>query len=132
MYPDPIDFDALPWRTFEPGVRFKSLTRDKQRLRLVELDAGFSERHWCAKGHVGLVLEGAFELTFPRGKREYRAGQGVFLLPGLAEKHKVRVIGEKARVILVEPEWPLPHDLTHLDGHPEHAHADEPSHDASE
>jgi len=100
----PIDFSSLPWQSPAPGVRYKAVSRGGQRLRLVEFAAGFVEPDWCRKAHVGWVLEGALEIAFPDGSATYRAGQGVFLLAGDAERHKARVIGERALLILVEPE----------------------------
>jgi hypothetical protein len=37
------------WKTFEAG---------NIRVRMVEYSAGFKSDHWCARGHVLLVLEG--------------------------------------------------------------------------
>jgi hypothetical protein len=122
-----IEFDALPWEPGRPGIRFKAVTRGGQRLRLLELARGFAEQHWCAKGHVGWVLDGEFELETPGGVHTYRAGHGVFLLPGLAEKHKVRVLGDRALLILVEPEHPLPEVPGHHHPHPPpKPHSEEP------
>lgn len=100
----PIDFDALPWQSPAPGVRFKAVSRGGQKLRLVEFSAGFVEADWCRKAHTGWVLEGALEIEFAEGTATYRAGQGVFLLAGEAERHKARVVGKVARLVLVEAE----------------------------
>jgi quercetin dioxygenase-like cupin family protein len=104
MPPAPIDFAALPWQSPAPGVRFKAVSRGGQRLRLVEFEAGFVEPDWCRKAHTGWVLEGALEIEFPDGRVTVRAGQGVFLLAGEAERHKAHVLGPIARLILVEAE----------------------------
>ena len=60
------------------------------------------EEDWCENGHIGYVLEGTLEVSFPRGKARFSAGDGVVILGGDLEKHKATVIGEKARLILVE------------------------------
>ena len=102
--PTLIDFAALPWQSPAPGVRFKAVVRDGQKLRLVEFSPGFVEHDWCRKGHVGWVLEGTIEIEFPGGTETFRAGQGVFLLAGEAERHKAHIVGETVKLILVEPE----------------------------
>ncbi len=104
MPPSPIDFASLPWQSPAPGVRFKAVSRGGQRLRLVEFGPGFVEADWCRKAHAGWLLEGGLEIEFPDGRATYRAGQGLFLLAGEAERHKARVIGAKALLILVEPD----------------------------
>jgi hypothetical protein len=128
----PIDFDALPWQTPLPGVRFKTVVHGGQKLRLMEFASGFAEQHWCGKAHVGWVIEGEFELRFTGGARTYRAGQGVFLEAGHADKHKVRVTGAKALLILVEPDIPeLAHPHSHEDGEAhEHDDPDAPGHES--
>ena len=50
------------------------------------------------------MLEGALEIEFPDGRATVRAGQGIFLLAGEAERHKAHVPAGKALLILVEPE----------------------------
>jgi quercetin dioxygenase-like cupin family protein len=52
------------WRVFEQG---------NMRVRIVDYSPGFRSDHWCARGHVLLVLEG--ELTI-----ELKDGQ-VFPMP---------------------------------------------------
>ena len=55
------------WRTVEAG---------NVRLRMVEYSPGYLADHWCARGHVLLVLEG--ELV-----TELRDGRRVTLTPGM-------------------------------------------------
>ena len=102
--PPPVDFASLPWQAPAPGVRFKAVVRGGHSLRLVEFSKGFVEPDWCRKGHVGVVLEGTLEIEFPGGTETFRAGQGVFLLAGEAERHKAHVVGETVRLVLVEAE----------------------------
>jgi quercetin dioxygenase-like cupin family protein len=102
--PAPIDFAALPWQSPAPGVRFKAVVRGGLKLRLLEFSPGFVEPDWCRKGHVGWVLEGTLRIEFPGGTETFRAGQGVFLLAGEAERHKAHVVGDAVRLILVEAE----------------------------
>jgi len=56
------------WRTFEQG---------NIRVRMVEYSPGYRADHWCARGHVLLVLEG--KLT-----TELKDGRIFELLPGMS------------------------------------------------
>jgi quercetin dioxygenase-like cupin family protein len=97
-----VVFDEMTWDEPAQGVRFKAVSREGTRLRLVEFTSDFVEHAWCTKGHIGYVLEGTLELSFVNTTLKLSAGQGIFILAGEAEKHKAKVIGEKARLILVE------------------------------
>jgi len=48
------------WRTFEAG---------NLRVRMVEFSAGYLADHWCARGHVVLVLEGEITSELSDGTR---------------------------------------------------------------
>ncbi len=54
------------WRTVETG---------NIRVRKVEYSEGFRLDHWCARGHVGLVLEGEFTIKLKNGN-EFVLGPG--------------------------------------------------------
>ncbi len=97
-----IDFASLQWEHPAPGVRFKAIIRNETRLRLVEFTSAFIEADWCLKQHTGYVLEGELEITVGDKAVRFSAGDGVFILGGEKEKHKARVVGSKARLILVE------------------------------
>ena len=97
-----VMFQELSWEEPGAGVRFKAFTRDGKRIRLVEFTKEFIEQEWCEKGHIGYVLEGTLEVSFPQGKVRFSEGDGVFILGGELEKHKASVIGEKVTLILVE------------------------------
>jgi hypothetical protein len=56
------------WRTVEAG---------NVRIRMVEYSPGYFADHWCARGHVMLVLEG--ELV-----TELQDGRSVTLTPGMS------------------------------------------------
>ena len=47
------------WRTFEAG---------NVRVRVVEYSAGFKSDHWCARGHVLLILEGELSIKLKDGR----------------------------------------------------------------
>jgi hypothetical protein len=48
------------WRTFEMG---------NIRVRMVEYTPGYRADHWCARGHVLLVLEGELNTELADGRR---------------------------------------------------------------
>lgn len=97
-----VDFESLPWEQPAAGVRFKACVRNGQRLRLAEFTREFVEADWCAKGHIGYILEGEMEIDFHGRVVKFRAGDGLFIPAGPEYGHKARVLTESATVILVE------------------------------
>ena len=56
------------WRTIEQG---------NLRIRMVEYSPGYVADHWCARGHVILVLEGEMVNELKDGcKNLFKAGMG--------------------------------------------------------
>ncbi|HSM93788.1 MAG TPA: hypothetical protein VLT47_12975 [Anaeromyxobacteraceae bacterium] len=98
-----VPFDALPWESPMPGVRFKAFVRGGQRLRLLEFSPGFEEPEWCTRGHAFHVLTGSFKLRTREGETRFAAGDVGFLPAGDAGAHKA-VLGseESARLLLFE------------------------------
>jgi uncharacterized cupin superfamily protein len=81
------------WRTFEIG---------NLRVRMVEYSPGYMADHWCARGHVLLVLEGEL-------KNELKDGSMHTLTPGMSfqvaddEANPHRASTEKgAKVFIVD------------------------------
>ncbi len=56
------------WRTFEAG---------NLRVRMIEYSPGYKADHWCARGHVLLVLEGELNI-------ELKDGQKFKITPGMS------------------------------------------------
>ncbi len=83
------------------GVRHKSVTIGKRRVRLVEYTRAM-EPHWCERGHFGCILSGTFEIEFADTKVIYKDGDGVCLPTGHEYRHKARVVSETVRAIFVE------------------------------
>jgi len=102
-----VDFAALPWQTPMEGLRFKARKQDGRQLRLVEYTRDM-EPHWCEKGHIGVVLEGRFEIRFDRESVIYGPGDGVFLPPGKEHRHIGRVLTDVVRCVFVEDVAPEP------------------------
>jgi hypothetical protein len=72
-----IPFAVAAWdqveRTEHPGESGKAYWRTRQfgaiRVRMVEYTPGYLADHWCAKGHVLLVLEGKLDTELKDGRR---------------------------------------------------------------
>ena len=97
-----VDFSTLAWKQATPGVRYKSVVRNGRKLRLVEFTRRHEETKWCTKEHIGMVLSGELEIQFANGVQPYRAGDGIFILGGAAEKHIARVVTYMVRMVLVQ------------------------------
>jgi mannose-6-phosphate isomerase-like protein (cupin superfamily) len=63
---------------------------------------GFVEPGWCTRGHVGYILEGQAEVDFDGEIIRFSAGDGVFIPEGEENRHKLTVLSEFVRMILVE------------------------------
>ncbi|HUI18992.1 MAG TPA: DHCW motif cupin fold protein [Alphaproteobacteria bacterium] len=56
-------------------ARERTVEAGNLRLRMVEFSPGYRADHWCPRGHVVLVLEGALTTELKDGRRfESRAG----------------------------------------------------------
>jgi quercetin dioxygenase-like cupin family protein len=95
------DFDRLDWQSPMQGVRCRVEKRGDRQLRLVEYTEEMPP-HWCEKGHVGMILEGDFEIEFPSGTQVFRRGDGVFIPPGHEHRHRARVLTKKVVAVFVE------------------------------
>jgi quercetin dioxygenase-like cupin family protein len=80
-----IPFGTTDWSTVpvtrHAGETGEAIWRTREfagiRVRMVEYSPGYKADHWCAKGHILLVLEG--ELT-----TALRDGRTVILTPGMS------------------------------------------------
>ena len=97
-----MNFESIPWDASTPGVRFKVRKQGGSQLRLVEFFREFVEPDWCLRGHIGYVLEGELEIDFNGQVISFRQGDGIFIPPGEAHKHKAHILTDVVRVILVE------------------------------
>lgn len=95
-----IDFETMEWQTPAIGVRFKVYEQNGKKLRLVEFSKDFVEQDWCAKGHIGYILEGQIEIDFGGKTIAFGPNDGVFIPAG--KKHKAKVRTNTAKAILVE------------------------------
>ncbi|MBC8233120.1 cupin domain-containing protein [bacterium] len=102
MEPYKVDFKSTGWETPAVGVRFKVHKQDGKQLRLVEFTNEFIEPDWCAKGHVGYILEGQLEVDFDGKVVIFNSGDGLFIPAGEEHKHIARVLTDVVKLILVE------------------------------
>jgi quercetin dioxygenase-like cupin family protein len=99
------DWAALPGEEHkgETGTSFWRTARQGDvRVRMVEYSSGFRADHWCARGHVVLVLEGELVVTLRDG-REFVLRPGMSFTAGDDEgnPHKVDS-GPGAKVFIVD------------------------------
>jgi ethanolamine utilization protein EutQ (cupin superfamily) len=96
-----VQFDAISWESPIPGVRHKRYSDGSRVLRLVEYSHKM-EPHWCAKGHIGCILEGRFEIEFRGAKRIFETGDGVFIPKGEEHEHRAKVLTDVVKAVFVE------------------------------
>ena len=101
MFSYRVVFKDQPWESPMDGMRFKACRHGDTQLRMVEYTPEM-EPHWCEKGHVGCVLEGQFEIEFPRGKALFHPGDGVFIPAGPEHRHMGKALSAVVRVVFVE------------------------------
>jgi len=97
-----IDFRHIPWKQSGSNVRMKVHHEGNTQVRLVEFSREFTETGWCQKGHIGYVLKGRLEIFFSRKKVAFKAGDGVFIPPGIKHKHKAHILTDTATLLLIE------------------------------
>lgn len=96
-----VDFHLLPWEEPIPGVRHQFLDQKGKRLRLVEYTREMKP-HWCTRGHVGIILEGRFEIRFADSVGVFNPGDGVFIPSGEEHRHMAVALTERVRALFVE------------------------------
>jgi hypothetical protein len=91
-----IEWDAVPV-TEHPGTsgvaRWRTVERGNVRARRVEYTAGYVADHWCERGHVVLVLEGAL-VTELRDGRTFRLEAGAsYIVASGVDAHRSSTLG---------------------------------------
>lgn len=61
-----------------------------------------SEPGWCEQGHIGYVFDGSLSIYFDGTVLDFRAGDGLFIPPGAASRHKGTRIAPGTRLIKAE------------------------------
>lgn len=98
-----IDWAEVPRTTYR-GERGSAAMRSRTigdiQLRLVEYSAGYLADHWCDKGHILLVTEGALTIEHRDGRRyELTAGASWHVADNGAPAH--RVMCEKGATVFI-------------------------------
>ena len=96
-----VDFESLPWEEPMPGVRHKFVSQGGEKLRLVEYSNSM-EPHWCDRGHLGMILEGRFEIRYGTCTETYGPGDGVFIPSGEEHRHMAVSLTDTVRAVFVE------------------------------
>jgi|APFre7841882630_1041343.scaffolds.fasta_scaffold21374_3 ethanolamine utilization protein EutQ (cupin superfamily) len=96
-----VIFDEVEWESPVPGVRHKVVVTGDEKLRLVEYTPEMAP-HWCSVGHVGLILEGRFEIAFDGSTQVFRAGDGVLIPSGEQHRHRATALSDFVRAVFVE------------------------------
>lgn len=96
-----VDFETMPWLEPMHGVRHKFVTDGGIKLRLVEYTKEM-EPHWCDRGHVGMILDGRFEIRYDAVTETYDPGDGVFIPAGEKHRHMGVALTDVVRAVFVE------------------------------
>ena len=97
-----IAFDAMPWQEIRDGVRHKVYCEGTRQLRLVEFGQCQGEEWWGEHGHIGYVLAGSLDINFDGTVKSFIAGDGLFIPPGTATRHRGMNIAPGTRLLMVE------------------------------
>ncbi len=73
-----LPFTSLDWTPGSHPLEKKKLV-DGRPVVLLEFAPGFEDPHWCERGHVIYVLDGALELVLDHGTERLDAGNGIVL-----------------------------------------------------
>jgi quercetin dioxygenase-like cupin family protein len=99
------DWAALPAEEHkgELGTSFwRTVERGGLRIRTIDYSPGFRSDHWCARGHILLVLEGELAVTLRDG-RELVLRPGMSFAAGNDEENPHHVhSGPGAKVFVVD------------------------------
>jgi hypothetical protein len=96
-----VDFGSMEWEEPMPGVRHKIVIQGGGKLRLVEYFKSM-EPHWCSRGHVGMILDGRFEIRYDACTEVYGPGDGVFIPSGDKHRHMAVSLTDSVRAVFVE------------------------------
>jgi quercetin dioxygenase-like cupin family protein len=100
--PFKIRFDEMEWEQVRPEVRQKVYCEGSRQIRLVDFDTSDGAQHWCETGHIGYVLRGSLDISFDGQVISFKAGDGLFIPPGAASKHRSVAISAGTQLLMVE------------------------------
>lgn len=92
----------MEWQRVRPDVRQKIYCEGSRQVRLVEFATSAGAESWCEAGHIGYVLNGALSISFDGEVISFKAGDGLFIPPGAASKHRAVAISPGTQLLVVE------------------------------
>jgi quercetin dioxygenase-like cupin family protein len=92
----------MEWQQVRPDVRQKVYCEGSRQVRLVEFATSSGAEHWCETGHIGYVLKGALRISFDGTVLSFAAGDGLFIPPGAASRHRSVSIEQGTQLLMVE------------------------------
>ena len=110
-----MKIEGVSWKTVDWGglppaedaghsgsARSRTAEAGNVRARIVEYSPGFRSDHWCPRGHVLLVLEGALAVDLRDGRHiQLAAGQGFLAGDDATNPHRASSEAG-ARVFIVD------------------------------
>ena len=102
MSPFKISFDEIEWQQIRPDVRQKVYCEGSRQIRLVEFETSDGAEQWCETGNIGYVLKGALSISFDWNVIAFTAGDGLFIPPGAASKHRSVAISSGTQLLMIE------------------------------
>lgn len=109
MKVDEVPFTVIEWErkpvTEVPGksgtARLRTALSETVCVRMVDFTPGYSADHWCAKGHVALIIAGSLKIALGDGRSfDLHAGSS-FHIGDQAGRHRVST-DDGARVFIVD------------------------------
>jgi quercetin dioxygenase-like cupin family protein len=97
-----VDFRNIEWQQIRPDVRQKIHCEGSRQIRLVEFETSDGAEYWCEMGHIGYVLKGALSISFNGDLVSFEAGDGLFIPPGAASKHRSVSIASGTQLLMIE------------------------------
>ncbi len=82
-----LPFTRLGWSPGGHPLERKKRVGDHPAV-LLEFAPGFEDPHWCARGHMILVLEGSLDLVLTERTERIHAGDGCVLDPQTPHRAK--------------------------------------------
>ena len=97
MKVEQVPFTVIEWErqrvTDVPGksgiAHMRTVIDDTLCVRMVDFTPGYSADHWCAKGHIALIIAGSLKIVLGDGRSfDLRAGSS-FHVGDQAGRHRV-------------------------------------------
>ncbi len=109
MKTEQVPFTVIDWErepvTEVPGksgtAQMRTVIDNTLCVRMVDFTPGYSADHWCAKGHIALIIAGSLKIALGDGRSfDLRAGSS-FHVGDQAGRHRVST-DAGAKVFIVD------------------------------